>query len=256
MSVETGVTRTLARTATGKAVDVYGRPGAAGAPAVLLWHGMGPDEREIVRPVAEAAAAQGVVVLAADWRSDAADRGMAHLLDSLAFVRERAAEFGGDPGRVVVAGWSAGAGAAVATALRPDLFDGWRPAAVVGLAGRYDVPARTTGSVPLKDLADFTGLTGIAGLTAGTAPAPVPVRLVHGTVDDQVDIRSSWEFAAALQGHGWPVRLDEPRTDHAGVLGSEFDPALGRLRPSTAEHTLEGGRITARALVEAAGATA
>ncbi|MFC5145229.1 alpha/beta hydrolase [Streptomyces aureoversilis] len=245
MTVESGVTRTLARTATGKAVDVYGTPGAGSAPAVLLWHGMGPDEREIVRPVAEAAAAQGVVVLAADWRSDAPDRGMAHLLDSLAFVRERAAEFGGDPGRVVVAGWSAGAGAAVATALRPDLFGGWRPAAVVGLAGRYDVPARTTASVPLKDLAD-----------PPAGAAPVPVRLVHGTVDDQVDIRSSWEFAAALQGHGWPVRLDEPRTDHAGVLGSEFDPALGRLRPSTAEHALEGCRITARALVEAAGTTA
>ncbi|WP_058045434.1 alpha/beta hydrolase [Streptomyces roseifaciens] len=245
MTVETGVTRTLARTATGKAVDVYRTPGAGTAPAVLLWHGMGPDEREILRPVAEAAAAQGVVVLAADWRSDAPDRGMAHLLDSLSFVRERAAEFGGDPGRVVVAGWSAGAGAAVATALRPDLFGGWRPAAVVGLAGRYDVPARTTASVPLKDLAD---------LPAGASP--VPVRLVHGTVDAQVDIRSSWECAAAFQGHGWPVQLEEPRTDHAGVLGSEFDPALGRLRPSTAEHALEGCRITARALVEAAGITA
>ncbi|QLE73126.1 alpha/beta hydrolase [Streptomyces rectiverticillatus] len=251
MTVETGVTRTLARTATGKAVDVYARPGAGSAPAVLLWHGMGPDEREIVRPVAEAAAAQGVVVFAADWRSDAPDRGMAHLLDSLSFVRERAAESGGDPGRVVVAGWSAGAGAAVATALRAELFGGWRPAAVVGLAGRYDVPARTTASVPLKDLADLPDLP---DLPAGAAP--VPVRLVHGTVDDQVDIRFSRECAAALQGHGWPVRLDEPRTDHAGVLGSEFDPALGRLRPSTAEHALEGCRITARALVEAAGITA
>ncbi|MGK5733383.1 alpha/beta hydrolase family protein [Streptomyces sp. URMC 124] len=250
MTAETGTIRTLARTASGKAVDVYAPPRAGSAPAVLLWHGMGPDEREIVRPVAQAAAAQGLVVLAADWRSDAPDRGAAHLLDSLAFVRERAAEFGGDPARIVVAGWSAGAGAAVATALRPDLFGGWRPAGVVGLAGRYDVPARTTGSVPLEDLADLADRAGLPG-----AAAPVPVRLVHGTEDDQVGVRFSREFAAALQGHGWPVRQAEPRTDHAGVLGSEFDPVLGRLRPSTAEHALEGGRAAARALAEAAGIT-
>ncbi|GGX93111.1 alpha/beta hydrolase [Streptomyces hiroshimensis] len=257
MTTETGVTRTLAHTATGKAVDVYAPPGAgpAPAPAVLLWHGTGPDEREIMRPVAEAAAARGVVVFAADWRSDAPDRGMAHLLDSLSFVRERAAEYGGDPGRIVVAGWSAGAGAAVATALRPDLFGGWRPAAVVGIAGRYDVPARTTGSVPLKDLADAADLPATTPATATATTSPVPVRLVHGSADDQVDVRFSWEFAAALQGHGHPVRLEEPRTDHAGVIMSEFDPALGRLRPSTAEHAVEGGRITARALVEAAGIT-
>ncbi|WP_241999662.1 carboxylesterase family protein [Streptomyces klenkii] len=231
--------KTLTRTPAGKAVDVYGPPGGGTAPmpTVLLWHGMGPDERDIMRPVAEAAAAQGVVVVVPDWRSDAPDRGAAHLLDSLTFVRERVTDFGGDPGGIVVAGWSAGAGAAVGTALRPDLFGGLPPAAVVGIAGRYDVPARTTGSAPLEDLAHA---------------APVPVLLVHGTEDDQVDVRSSREFAAALRAHGLPVRLEEPATDHAGVIMSAYDPELGRLRPSSAGHALEGGRTTARVLAEAA----
>ncbi|WP_424888183.1 alpha/beta hydrolase family protein [Streptomyces sp. XH2] len=243
------MTGTLTRTPAGKAVDVYAPPGGGTAPTVLLWHGMGPDERDIMRPVAEAAAAQGVVVLVPDWRSDAPDRGAAHLLGSLAFARERAADFGGDPGRLVVAGWSAGAGAAVVTALRPDLLGGFRPMAVVGIAGRYDVPARTTGSVPVEDLKE--------GLKEDLAEefahaAPVPVLLVHGTEDDQVDVRSSREFAAALHTHGLPVRLEEPATDHAGVLMSAYDPELGRLRASSAEHALTGGRTTARVLAAAA----
>ncbi|MEV4921975.1 alpha/beta hydrolase family protein [Streptomyces roseoverticillatus] len=235
------MTTTLTRTPAGKAVDVYGPPGGGTAPTVLLWHGMGPDERDIMRPVAEAVAAQGVVVLVPDWRSDAPDRGAAHLLDSLAFARERAADFGGDPGRLVVAGWSAGAGAAVATALRPGLLGGPRPVAVVGIAGRYDVPARSTGSVPVEDLGEDLAHA-----------APVPVLLVHGTEDDQVDVRHSREFAAALRAHGLPVRLEEPATDHAGVLMSAYDPELGRLRASSAGHALEGGRATARVLAGAA----
>ncbi|MEV5374634.1 alpha/beta hydrolase [Streptomyces nondiastaticus] len=250
---ETGVTTALTRTPAGKAVDVYGPPGGGTAPTVLLWHGMGPDERDIMRPVAEAAAAQGVVVLVPDWRSDAPDRGAAHLLDSLAFARERAADFGGDPGRLVVAGWSAGAGAAVATALRPDLTGGPRPVAVVGVAGRYDVPARTTGSVPVEDLARGPIADLARDPVAGLAhAAPVPVLLVHGTEDDQVDVRHSREFAAALRTRGLPVRLEEPATDHAGVLMSAYDPELGRLRASSAGHALEGGRATARVLAAAA----
>ncbi|CAM5469688.1 alpha/beta hydrolase family protein [Streptomyces abikoensis] len=236
----------LTRTRAGKAVDVYGPPGGGTAPTVLLWHGLGPDERDVMRPVAEAAAAQGVVVLVPGWRSDAPDRGAAHLLDSLAFARARAADFGGDPGRIVVAGWSAGAGAAVATALRPGLLGGAPPVAVVGVAGRYDVPARTTGSAPLDDL----GL--VRDGLAQTGQAPVPVLLVHGTEDDQVDIRHSREFAAALRARGLPVRLEEPATDHAGVLMSAYDPELGRLRASGAGHALEGGRTTARVLARAA----
>ncbi|MFF7726335.1 alpha/beta hydrolase family protein [Streptomyces sp. NPDC008001] len=243
MTAAPGVTRTLTRTPAGQAVDVYGPPGGGTAPTVLLWHGMGPDERAIMRPVAEAAAAQGVVVFVPGWRSDAPDRGAAHLLDSLAFVREQVAQSGGDPDGIVVAGWSAGAGAAVATALRPDLFGGRRPAAVVGIAGRYDVPARTTGAAPADDLAHAAG---------PAAVPPVPVLLVHGTEDGEVDGRSAREFAAALAAHGWPVRLEEPGTDHAGVLMSAYDPALGRLVPSSAGHALEGGRTTVRVLVEAA----
>ncbi|MBT2383722.1 alpha/beta hydrolase [Streptomyces sp. ISL-11] len=242
MTTELEVIRTLVRGTNGKAIDVHAPAGAghATAPAVLLWHGMGPDERDVLAPVAEAVAARGRVVFVPDWRSDAADGGRAHLLDSLAYVRDHAAGHGGDIGRLVVAGWSAGAGAAVAVGLRPILPGGPRPAAVVGIAGRYDRPARTTGTAPADDVAD--------GLPDGP---PVPVTLVHGTEDEIAEVGVAREFAAVLRAHGRPVRLTEAATDHAGIVMSAYDPARNRLRPDTAGHALSGGRVTIEALVAA-----
>ncbi|MGW1076481.1 alpha/beta hydrolase family protein [Streptomyces sp. NPDC002537] len=223
------------RLPNGQAVDIH-RPGTAGPhPTVLFWHGVGPDERAVLRPVAEAISSAGAVVLVPDWRSDEPDRGRAHLLASLEHARREAV---GSP--LVVAGWSGGAGAAVGLATRPDLFDGWRPHAVVGIAGRYDWPARTTGSAPLDDL-------------AARLAAPVPVRLVHGTEDVPMDVRYSREFAAALNGHGWPVDLEEPVSDHAGVIMGEFDPSAGHIVPSALPSAVAGGKATVAAVLGACG---
>ncbi|MEV5505677.1 alpha/beta hydrolase [Streptomyces orinoci] len=226
----------------GKSIDIY-RPAAPSAPlpTVLLWHGIGPDEREVLRPLATAVAAAGVVVLVPDWRSDAPDGGRAHLLDSLAFCRERAESLGGDAQRITLAGWSAGAPAALGVALHPEVAEGWRPAAVVGLASRYDRPARTTGIPPLDDLA------------AGRLPTPVPVRLIHGTGDTEIGPEHSRTAAAALAAHDWPVLLEEITADHAGVLASEYDPALGRCRPSADAEVQAAGRLAAHSLAQAAG---
>ncbi|MGW2368956.1 alpha/beta hydrolase [Streptomyces sp. NPDC001667] len=227
--METEVTRTTTRTALGKAVDVHrpARSGRAPLPAVLFWHGIGADEREILRPVAKAAAAGGTVVFTPDWSAPE------HLLDSLDFVRREAPRHGADPDRLVVAGWSAGAGAAVALATRPDL----RLKAVIGIAGRYDLPARTTGAPPL---------------TALPASTPVPVHLVHGTNDTAVDAAHSRALASTLTTHGWPVRLSEPPSDHAGVLFGAYDEGLGRIVPSTTEPARRGGEATTEAILMAA----
>ncbi|GGR40173.1 alpha/beta hydrolase [Streptomyces netropsis] len=243
MPVRSGVEQRLALAPNGKSIDVY-RPSSAPAalPTVLLWHGIGPDERDILMPLAWEVAALGTVVFAPDWRSDAADGGRADLLGSLEFVRARAAEHGGDADRIVLAGWSAGASAALGVALHPEVADGWRPRAVVGIASRYDRPARTTGHVPLVDLA------------AGPAATPVPVRLVHGTADEQIDVAYSRDLVAALEAHGWAARLDEVHADHAGAIMAAYDPELGRCRPSEDERVRRAGELTARAVAEAAGA--
>ncbi|MEU4211580.1 alpha/beta hydrolase [Streptomyces sp. NPDC026206] len=230
----------------GKCIDIH-RPGTAPAPAplptVLLWHGIGPDERDVLRPLARAVAALGALVLAPDWRSDAPDGGRAHLLASLEYARTHAAALGGDAGRMVLAGWSAGASAAMGVALRPEVADGWRPAAVVGIASRYDRPARTTGTSPLDDLASG----GVAG------PPPVPVRLVHGTADELMGTAHSRELLNALAAHRWPARLEEVRANHAGAIGMEYDPALGRCRASEDELVRAAAKLTARTIARAAG---
>ncbi|WP_246033458.1 alpha/beta hydrolase [Streptomyces hundungensis] len=244
MSISSTV-RTVAYTTGGAApqlLDVY-RPQSTPAPsrAVLLWHGMGPDMRSEVAPLAEETAAHGLTVFVPDWRSDAPDGGRAHLTASLRYVRENAAGFGADPERLVVAGWSAGAGAAIGTALRPDLMDGWLPKAVVGIAGLYWRPARSTGSVPLEDLGGFDGRR-------------VPVTLIHGTADTEVECRHSRDFLAALDEREWPARLHETETDHAGVIMTSYDAGLGHCVPTTDADALRAGRATARLIAEAASA--
>jgi len=224
----------------GKLLDMY-RPRAGGpAPVVLLWHGVGLDERDVLGSLARATARLGVVVIVPDWRSDAADGGRAHLLASLAFTREHAAGLGGRGEGIVLAGWSRGGRCAAAVGVRPGGVDGWRPAAVACLGAAYTRPAPVTGTSPMADLA------------AGGAD-PVPFWIVHGTADTVVPVLASREFTAALRRQGWPVRFEQPPSDHAGVVMAEYDPAVSRCRPATAGHAVAAGELSARMLAEAAG---
>ncbi|MFF1696233.1 alpha/beta hydrolase [Streptomyces sp. NPDC058257] len=233
------ITTRTARYATGsdsKLVDIYASEQQDGR-CVLLWHGMGPDERDVMAPLAQEIARLGLTVLVPDWRSDQADEGRAHLTDSLRFGRDYVRDLSGEDGQLILAGWSAGAGAAMVAALQPELFEGWRPTAVIGIAGGYRFPARTTGTVPLHAI--------------GPAAAPVPVRLVHGTADTIVPGDSSRELHEALLSHGWDSELSEPATDHAGVLGCVYDPGAGRCLPSTEPSVSDLGRETARVVAGA-----
>lgn len=229
----------------GKLLDIY-RPGTGGGPAptVLLWHGAGPDERDALATIATAAAGHGLTVVVPDWRSDAPDGGGAHLLASLAFARERADSPGG-PGEdaIVLAGWSRGGRSAAAVGVRLEAAGGWRPRAVVCLGAAFTRPAPTTGSSPIEDL-------------RGTSVDPVPFWLAHGSEDPVVPVAASREFAALLAEKGWPVRLEEQPTDHAGIIGAEYDPVTSRPRASTAPAAVAAGRLSARLLAEAAGITA
>ncbi|MFJ1751706.1 alpha/beta hydrolase [Kitasatospora sp. NPDC088134] len=214
--------------------DLHRPAGAAdGRPVVLLWHGRGPDERDVLAPLARAAAALGVRVLVPDWRPDAPDGGRSQLLDSAAHARELAAG-----ARLVLAGWSLGAKAAVGAALNPAGFAGWRPDAVVAFAGSYATPAPSTGTAPLDDLP--------------AAARDLPVHLLHGSADTVVDPARTRELHAALLAHGHPATLTEPATDHAGVIGTAYSPTAARCLPTTAPHAREALRRTAETLAAAA----
>jgi dienelactone hydrolase len=234
------VTYAEAGPAGGKLLDVHTPPDARRSRAgVLLWHGIGPDERSVLATLARETAAQGVTVFVPDWRPDAPDGGRSHLLASLAFVRDSAADFGVRSDRITLAGWSAGAGAAVGVALRPGVLPRWHPHAVVAVAGDYTRAARTTGTAPLDE-------------PVVPGRPQVPVALVHGSRDTQVDSRHSRDLRAALRRRNWPVRLTEPATDHAGVIMCAYDAAAGHCVPATHAHALRAGAATARLLAEAA----
>ncbi|WP_073814950.1 hypothetical protein [Kitasatospora sp. CB01950] len=173
-----------------------------------------------------------------DWRPDAPDGGRAQLWESAVFARERVADFGGDSGRIVLAGWSPGGKAAVGAALNPAAFGGWRPHAAVGIAGAYGSVAPSTGTVPIDDV-------------CGGGP-PVPVWLVHGTADPVVPVERSRELRAALAEHWRPVSLSEVTADHAGVVMTEFVPERARCLPTTARQAVEAGTRTAEVLARAA----
>jgi len=231
----------------GKRADVY-RPRQTGpAPLALLWHGVGVDERDVLAPLAAEVAGLGVAVVVPDWESEVADGGRAHLLASLDFARglarERPAELAtGADGEFVLAGWSRGSRMAASLALNPETARDWRPSAIVCLAGgfRRRTAMSPVGNGPMADIA-----------RAG-APKPVPFHLVHGTRDTRVDIQQSRDFAAAAARRGWPVRLAEPDTDHAGIVMTEWDAAGRRCRPTTEAHALIAGRLSARTIAEAA----
>jgi acetyl esterase/lipase len=224
----------------GRLADVY--PAPDGSPVLLLWHGSGGDERDVLRPLASAVAAAGVAVVVPDWRLYSPDLGRRELLASLEYALSYAADFGGDQGRVALAGWSAGAAAAAGLTLRPEVYGGWRPVGLAGLAGAYGMWAPTTGSAPLDD-------------AATTDTPPVPVRLAHGTRDEVVGVESSRSFADALRARGWPVTLDEPAVDHAGAVLTEYDPSIRRCRPSERPEVVAARDAVVDAVVRAARAS-
>jgi len=220
----------------GRLTDVFRPPGSVGAPVVLLWHGSGPDEREVLAPLAAGIARLGPLVLVPDWRSDDPVVGPVELVDSITFARASAGELGGDPGRIVLAGWSLGANAAAAVAERPGIADGWHPSGLVGLAGSYDVS-------PFDGRSDAGDPVGGAGR---------PALVAHGTEDPVVPPAGSVAGAGRLAEGGWRVVLRQLDTDHAGIIGTEYNPWRKRCVPTTDPGRLALLGAVARAVASAA----
>jgi dienelactone hydrolase len=210
-------------------------PPSAPDAVALLWHGRGPHESRVLATLAAALAHRDVQAVVPDWDSGAPDGGAAALRASMA-VASSVAERAGVPW--VLVGWSLGGTAALSVA--PSSPGG--AAAVVGLAADTEERSPLTGRRPL------------AGLGRPGERVP-PLHMLQGTADTVVRPERAEDFRRRCAAAGIPCRLSLVDTDHAGVIGTEYDPARRICVPSD-RPTARRGLVAAVDLIAGAVARA
>lgn len=218
---------------TGLSLDVYRPQGphARPAPVVVFFYGGAWQRgaRGHYRFVGRRLAQHGVLTLVVDYRTYPRAGFPAFVEDgarAVAWAHAHAGRYGGDPGRIFLAGHSAGA--QIAALLGADArylqVHGLRPrdlAGVIGLAGPYDF-AITGQYVPIfGDPAQWPHAQAVNAVD-GDEP---PFLLVHGGADSVVEARDSRQMARRLQRHGVPAGvLELPGAGHVAPLQGLYDP--------------------------------
>ncbi len=208
-------------------LDLYIPDGlTAPAPVLLFFYGGSwqSGSKAIYRAFGEAFAAHGIVTAIADYRLYPQVKYPAFIADgalAFRFLRQQVGAHGGDPGRIVISGHSAGAYIAAMLAVNPDYLGAVQeaPAAirgVIGLAGPYDV-------LPLYDpvLIDIFGGDRVMATQPikHVKPGAPPMLLAHGTKDSTVGAGNSRRFAKRLTEAGNAVELIEYKgIGHLGII--------------------------------------
>lgn len=141
-------------------LDIYlpaERP-AEGAPVLLQIHGGGwsigtKDQQGL--PLMNHLAAKGWICVAPNYRLSPRNRWPAHIIDvknSIAWIRENIAEYGGDPDYIAITGGSAGGHLAALAAVTPNERE-WQP-------GFEDVDTTIQAAIPIYGGYDMAGSTG------------------------------------------------------------------------------------------------
>lgn len=207
-------------------LDIYRpRDGVGDAPVLLQVHGGGwvmGDKRQQALPLMTHLASRGWVCVAANYRLSPAATFPDHLVDlkqALRFIRERIAEFGGDPRFVAATGGSAGGHLASLLALTAEdrsLQPGFeevdtRVQACVPFYGVYDLAGR----FGLEHFHAFERFLGRVVLKRRFSEAPEAFRaaspvhrvhadappffVIHGTHDSLAPVEEARAFVAALR---------------------------------------------------------
>lgn len=197
------------------------------APVLLFVHGGSWEwgDPKDYGFVARSLAPAGYVVALAGYRLGQEGRYPAMLEDTaqaIGWLHANAARYGGDPGRIYLAGHSAGAYNVIQVALEPRwLASEGVPASairgVVGMAGPYDFfPFDKDSTRAAFGDAPDSQATQPINHARGDAP---PMLLLTGTDDTTVKPRNTRALAAALEDLGAPVEARYyDGFDHSDVL--------------------------------------
>jgi len=205
-------------------LDVLRPAGDELLPVVVLVHGGGwvGGERSDVADLAALIASEGAVVYNISYRTIALGGSYPGTFEDIScgvrFARDTALSNGGDPGRIALVGYSAGAHLGAVVALAGDEFEGdclteggsSLPEAFVGVAGPYDSDQFSPLLIP------FFGGTPAEAPDAWAAGNPytyvdrrldLRMHLMQGTADRTVPQQSTLDFHEALTGAGHEVQL-------------------------------------------------
>jgi acetyl esterase/lipase len=216
-------------------VIVPGQASAHPRPVVVFIHGgsWNSGDPRNYRFIGRTLAREGYVVVLPGYRLGDAGR-FPHMIEdgalALAWTRTHVAQYGGDPGQVVLMGHSAGAYNAMMLALerqwlgRAGVPDGFVKG-VIGLSGPYDFYPYTSDSARRAfGQAPDPLLTQPIHFVRGDAPH---VLLITGDADTTVKPRNSLALAKALSDAGQPTRpVVLNGVDHGGtvtLLAAPFD---------------------------------
>jgi acetyl esterase/lipase len=217
-------------------LDVYVPAAASPAPRPVIVFFYGGSWSSGVKNgygfVGRALAARGFVVAIPDYRLVPQVRFPGFLEDGAAAVRwmrVHAAQFGGDPDRIVLAGHSAGAYNAAMLALDRQWLGADRAAVrgLIGLAGPYDF-LPLDGPIVQAAFGQATDPAATQPVNFVTAQAP-PAFLATAGKDMLVRPSNSDSLAARLRAAGVAVeRRNYPQVGHAGLVAALAVPLRGR----------------------------
>jgi acetyl esterase/lipase len=225
------------------AMDIFHPRPAGPWPVVVAIPGgpAPPGTRSYLADFAQLVAGQGAVVFVADYRESPQWGGGSpvtyqDIACAIRFARVHAAEYGGDGSRVSLVGHSLGPFFATTVALSGDSFEpvpggclveggSTKPDALIGIAGIYTQAGLSPGFLDsfFGGAQDQVPAAWAAGdpyaVIAESDSNRLPVRLIHGEFDANVNTQSSQDFERALEAAGIDSQLSLiPGADHGSIL--------------------------------------
>jgi acetyl esterase/lipase len=221
-------------------LDVYTpeKPAAAPAPMLIFFYGGGwtSGRRQDYGFAGQALASRGFVTVVPDYRLAPQHPYPDFVTDAASAVRwarDHAAQYGGDPGRILLVGHSAGAYLAIMLAMDDDFLksagvDFATLKGAVGLSGPYDFYPFDVDSSRLA-FGQYPDPAATQPITYASRPHRPPVLLIQGEKDKLVAVKNSVNLDRALKAAGNPVTLRlYPGLSHSDTVLALSVPFRGK----------------------------